>query len=458
MKKRSILLLLAGLSVTAISMTPNVVVAQPATEAAAPDNKDAAEASPTPTPVPLNNDDKIVKIGDEELTVEQFTALAVLRPNPDERINPMTEIPIMRGERLEAFAKNAGAYDILAAEAKEKKLELDDRENKTIDDMMKGWRQYLVNKTLINDKMSEPSAADLDKIYEDQKEAAFAIKESLKLRQIFVSTYEDYTVKAGDSLESIAREVGGDEKLADQILDDTTKRPRAEKKLPATAQAAEAKTGDDAAKPAEQSLDPRALQDGEKLKVPVRGKKEEAAKEKIEKAKEKLDAGTSFEEVAKDISENENPGQLFEIEPGAGDRPIMPELQKSFMNLQDKHYSDPIRTRHGYSIIYRESYEPKSYVSRADSEARLKSIWETQKKTHLVDEFFEGQLNDDKVVKIAPDKLKQAKEEGGESVIFLTIGDKEFALSQLSQEAQSAIKDDKTDSPDHWKKFESRVE
>ena len=449
MKKRSILALVAMLSVSTISMPPVLAQAQPATKAESaaksgsslsPVKDDAAE----PEVKPLKQDEKIVKINGTEYSVLEFTALTVLRPNPDERLNnPFVGVPLLRGDRLESFAKNVGAYDIIAAKGNEEKLEFDDREKKSVDDMVKNWRQYLVAKSVVDDKMGEPTKEDLDKIYEAEKEKAYKIREMLRLKQIFVSTYVDYTVKAGDSLESIAREVGGDEKLADEILDDATKRPRAEKKLPA----AEEKK-DEAGEKKGEELNPRALQEGEKLKVPVHGEKEAAAKAKITAAYERLKAGEKFEDVAKEVSENENPGQTFMIQPESGDRPIMPELQKAFMALEDGKFSEPVRTRHGFSIIYRESYQPKSYKERDKSEDDLKARWMNKRRTELVDSFFTAQLKNPEITQILSDKLKEAKAENGESTIFVKIGDKDFALSQFTAEAQAAIKTDKDDSVD----------
>ncbi|MCC6545978.1 peptidylprolyl isomerase [Candidatus Sumerlaeota bacterium] len=444
MKKRSILTLMALMSVTAISMTPMTALAQP--------GKNPAEGvvavatpSPEPSPVPLKATDPMVKINGEELTTEQFTALVVLRPTQGERINPMIEVPLMRGERIEAFALNVGAYDVLAAEAKEKGIVLEERENGAVENMMKNWRNYLLSKNVLLDKMGEPTKEDLDKIYEENKDKAFKVKESLRLRQIFVSTYVDYTVKAGDSLESIAREIGGDEKLADQILDDTTKRPRADKKLPVEPEANPANPNA-VLKKAEGTLDPRALQEGEKLKVPVHGEKEADAKAKIDKAYNDLVAGETFETVARGVSENENPGQIFEILPESGDRPIMPELKQAFMALGDKEFSKPIRTRHGFSIIYRESYRPAGSTSREEAEPRLKGMWEGARRTTLIEEFFASVAKDPEITHIMKDKLKDVKGTDGESIIFVKIGDKEFALSQFSEATQDAIRNDKDDS------------
>jgi hypothetical protein len=254
------------------------------------------------------------------------------------------------------------------------------------------------------------------------------------MRHVFVSTYVDHTVRAGETLESIAKNVGGDASLADKILDDATKRPRAEKKEVASPDGTK-----------KEELDPAPLQEGEKLKVPVQGEKESAARGKIDAAYARLEKGDAFLEVAKEMSENENPGQLWVIRPEDQERPVMPELKEAFMGLQDGKFSKPLRTKHGFQIVLRESYTPKGYVEREKAEPTLKQIADRRQREKLVDDFFNDRVNDASLVVLNEEILKVVSEEGKDKEPIITVGEKKFSLSELSAEAQQAIKDAKGD-------------
>lgn len=54
--------------------------------------------------------------------------------------------------------------------------------------------------------------------YDADAARSYTTPEQLAMRHIFLSTYEEYLVQAGDSLESIAEKITGDRSAADRIL------------------------------------------------------------------------------------------------------------------------------------------------------------------------------------------------------------------------------------------------
>lgn len=431
MKKNQICLLAASLMIGALSLhNPMALRAEEAKAAAT--TPAAAEAAPVAKPLP--DSAELVKINGKTITVEQMKALVMLRGDRTDPVDPEKDVPVLRGERLEKIARQVGGTELLAGRAKENGLTLEEREQANVESTVARWNDSQLYKLVVADKVKEPTKEELDALYEEQKESQFRQKEELKMRHVFVSTYVDHTVAAGETLESIAKNVGGDASLADKILDDATKRPRAEKKEVASPDGTK-----------KEELDPAPLQEGEKLKVPVQGEKESAARGKIDAAYARLEKGDAFLEVAKEMSENENPGQLWVIRPEDQERPVMPELKEAFMGLQDGKFSKPLRTKHGFQIVLRESYTPKGYVEREKAEPTLKQIADRRQREKLVDDFFNDRVNDASLVVLNEEILKVVSEEGKDKEPIITVGEKKFSLSELSAEAQQAIKDAKGD-------------
>lgn len=434
MKKSRMQLIATGLLALSLPLVGlQTALAQDAAEPA-PAQQAAQEAHDHDAPhaEPLPNDAQIVKISGETYTVEQLKVLAGLRPAPEGYVEVEGDIPLLRGDELLGVARYAGAFDILAPKADEKEITLDERETRNIENTVGRYVDSILYKKIVTDHMTAPTKETLDDLYERTREADFRVKEELRMRHIFVSTYADYTVQAGDTLEGIAETVGGDKSLADKILDDSTKRPRIEIKD-------EVKDGEPA------PLEPRPLQEGEKLKVPIGGDKIDDARKKIDAAYKRLKDGDTFEDVARELSENENPGQLWIIKPEDQERPIMPELKDAFMSVEDGKFSEPIRTKHGFQIVYREKYQPPSFVDREQAEAKLKLNFETEQRKALVDKFFADCLNDSDLIAFNSDNLQHAAEEGKEKEPLFKIGEKEFSFSDLNSDGQAEIKNAKAD-------------
>ncbi|MCB2153606.1 peptidyl-prolyl cis-trans isomerase [bacterium] len=203
-------------------------------------------------------------------------------------------------------------------------------------------RNMWVEKMGLSD-LPEPTEEQM-RTYYDEHKSDYSRPEQLQMRHIFIPTYRFYTVEDGDTLESIAEKIAGDASLADKILDDATKKPRADKVIDVNGE----------------EMPAQALQTGELLLVPVAGKKAEEAKQRIDEAYQKLKDGEDFLDVAKEYSDSKEPGRLIVVDPNS-EQEILPLISETFEALGDGEFSEPIRTKHGWQIVYREQHLEKGY-------------------------------------------------------------------------------------------------
>lgn len=413
-------ILLAG----TLLFAPQVISITHAQETAAAAVEQLTAAEPIPATA------EVLRIGDQVITMEVLQALASSRAIPGRQIDAFGTLPLSRGQELIAVGQGVGAWDVLAAEAREAGVELDEEQKSQVDRTVDRFANSYLYRRVVSDKMGDPPESELREIYDSQRETSYKRLEELKMRHIFVSTYLPYTVEEGDTLESIAEKVGGNAELADRILADDTKRPRAEE-LEATTESegGVVQEGD--------KLPPRALVVGEKLLVPAEGEYADAAREKIEKALEELESGAPFEEVAQTYSENENPGRLWVIRPERQERDIMVELRDAFMELEDNSFSKPLRTRHGFQIVQRVSYTPKGYMEFEEVRPAVENMWRQRKVESLVSEFFVELLKDEEVAKVNAAELAKAPQDRDPAQPLLSIGDEVWDTERINNEVRT---------------------
>ncbi len=387
----------------------------------------AALAQPAPPPgpqepppgvdaEPLAEDTPILRFhGERELTVQEVQILNSLRPQEDGGILNH-HIPMARGEVLEELGRYLAAHDVMAERAREEGLELTDEQRNHIENTSSQYASSLLFEEEIAGQFGEPAEEELHELYEEQKDERFHQQEELRMRHIYVSTYEPYRVEAGDTLESIAREISGEEEKAEYILSDETKRPRHEG------------LGEEE----EEGLPPRALVEGEMLLVPVSGEAEEEARARIDAAYERLEAGEDFRTVAREMSENENPGQLWVIRPAEQERPVMPELMDTFRSLGDREFSEPLRTRHGFQIVYRERYQPEGYRPFEEVRTTLESTYRRDDRARVLTAFYEDLVGDERVVSIDEGLIERSAEEAEPGDILVRIGEDEFTREDIT--------------------------
>lgn len=205
--------------------------------------------------------------------------------------------------------------------------------------------------TVILDKVTTPTDAELMKQYEQNKEK-YKLHFSFTMRHIFLTTYTDYEVKAGDTLESIAGKVLGDAKAVERILSKATKRPRS---------GSEEVKAHDAFQP---------LVEGEVLLVPMSAQETNAVHERIVALHNKLKEGADFKALAEEYSEAGNKGEEISVTPSA-ERPMLPEIIEAVRSTPTNGFSQPFQTKHGWQILQVVKKTEEGYRPFEDVKASL---------------------------------------------------------------------------------------
>lgn len=169
-------------------------------------------------------------------------------------------------------------------------------------------------------------------------------EEIFLMRNLFLSTYQEHTVRQGDTLESIAESISGDPALASEIRDPNTpdRSPRLRPQ--------EAADG--------RELPPAPLAEGEILLVPMGPERAAEVEARIRALHRQLQDGADFSALAFEHSENTTRGNRIQVRREIRGRPVLEEIIASLEQLRDGEISEPIRTRHGWQIVLRDAYQP----------------------------------------------------------------------------------------------------
>ncbi|MBI1291627.1 LysM peptidoglycan-binding domain-containing protein [bacterium] len=408
-----------------------------AEETAAPAS---AEATPT-----ISDETPFVSIDGVDYTLGKLKVAASFRQIGTKSFNPETELKGFRGERLEDVARTIGAWNSLAAEAAKAGLELSEARKTEADRFLDRYAGSVLFRQWVTDKMPKLDEEALRKEYEATKADKFPQAEELRLRQIFLSTYKPYTVKEGDTLESIAKEQSGDEAAAARILSNETKRPRAEE----TESADEGKE--------QEKLPPRALVAGESLMVPMSETEAAAVLAKANEAIAKINGDTGFVAVANEYSENQRPGELWVVRPKSQDRPILSEITETFFKLKDGEMSEPVRTKHGYHIILREAYVPEGFRPFSEVEGVVRQDLENKAKMDLTAAFFNSVIDDSGLVKLHAENIAKSKQDESPDDVILTIDGKDINRQTFNSASRRFLEEDANRNVDAVKAQLSRI-
>ena len=181
--------------------------------------------------------------------------------------------------------------------------------------------------TRIVDKVTTPSEEVLKEYYEKHKEL-FNQPFRFSMRHFVLLTYEKYSVREGDTLESIAGRIAGDEKLADEIRADVASRPGRRGK----------------------ATDFKPLEPGEDLLVPMNPQAAEKVRQRLEGYLKEIEGGKTFEELAEAHSESDAKGQEIGPLPD-GTKPMLEELIEMGRKTEIGAVSPIFRTKHGFQAI-----------------------------------------------------------------------------------------------------------
>ncbi|HQH11211.1 MAG TPA: peptidyl-prolyl cis-trans isomerase, partial [Candidatus Sumerlaeota bacterium] len=264
--------------------------------------------------------------------------------------------------QIEEFVRDFLFNEKIAKIATEQKLEEDEKVKDAIKSIRHSSFSSIIYQKEVVEKCAKPAEEEIKKYYEDSKEKIFHQPLSFSMRHIFLSTYKPYTAQEGDTLESIAKKISGDEKAVEFILsDDDKKEPRW-------------------VKPEEREEKAfRPVQADEKLLVPMNKEETDAILSRMKKIQEEIKNGGDFTLIAKKYSESgANSGELLgPIIPSKDKKPMLSEILDAVNKLKAGEVSDIIRTKHGYNIIRIESKKEEGFVpfdeARRGIEARLNS-------------------------------------------------------------------------------------
>lgn len=220
------------------------------------------------------------------------------------------------------------------------------------------FNSYLLNysipaiyKIWVEDQVVPATDEQIAEIYETEK-PLYRIPFSFKMRRIYLMTYEHYTTREGDTLESIAAWINGDAGAIAGIRSDVDSRPL--RWVPPEER---------------ESKLFRPLRAGEKLLVPMNAKAKAGVRVRLEAILAESAEGKTFEELGEEYSEAETAGDVIGPLP-AGLRPLVRPLLEAAEATAIGEISPIFETRHGFEVIQivsktEESFRPLEQVSEA---------------------------------------------------------------------------------------------
>lgn len=303
--------------------------------------------TPSETSSAPANGGAVASIAGKPITAAQFrTLIETRRPQGTQRLD-VKRVGELSDEQLSSILNELAVSSLAAERARAAGMTLDADQQAMLENMSKRKAGEYLYQEEIASKITEPSEEDIAAEYA-MIQGQLAIAETYTFRIIYLSCYKLYEVKEGDTLRSIAKEISGDEEAYKGIIADETKLPRWETVEPPT------KEGEGDVPP----VPPKALTAGEILLVPMNEADVKAVEARAKAINEKLKGGALFEELAKAESENEVPGALLTYRPDTTDKPYHPSIMEALKTIDVGSASEPLRTRHGYHIVYKESYTP----------------------------------------------------------------------------------------------------
>jgi parvulin-like peptidyl-prolyl isomerase len=366
----------------------------------------------------------LFRMNGKEYDAKALKELAeLLRPRMYQRMSA-ERVAALRGDALANYLTEVQYIRGAAAKAREMGITLPERTTATIEGRTRSQCRRLIYERDILPKIGTMSEEEIQNFYNTNLETLYSVEEQITFRTVFLSTYKPYTVQEGDTLRSIAKAISGSEDAFAAILSEETKRPRIEFLDPPASPEDLAKATLTPLPEGAEPVPPRALTVGEELMVPMNPAEIAEVEARAAKVNERLAAGEPFDKVARDFSQNERPGQAITYRPGK-DRPILKELEAALRKLEVRKASEPIRTRHGFHIVYLERYQPAG--NRTLDEVRI-DITGRHLRERQAEEWNNWFLAE--IAKRADRfhidmaKLALPKDQAKEDDVIITLGDK----------------------------------
>lgn len=297
-------------------------------------------------------------------------ALPVAPPAITEKTTGVLEV----AERIAAFEASAAAL----------KKDAPTTQTQMYSQMIEQSVPQLVTKYLVmkhvDDKLDPISPAQSNKFYEDHK-PEYRIPFMFRMRHTILTTYEPYTVTAGDlaseggldPLESIAERVSGSKDNVSLIRADLPGRPRRR----------------------EAGKEFKPLVEGEKLLVPMSEEKSEEVHQKLLGILAEMKNGKKFEDLARQYSEAGNGGEVSEWMPTGTLAPqqILPEIEEAAKAAKVGEISQPFKTIHGWQAIQVVEKQEAGYTPIETIRSSIVQRMQEKQRKQLMNEMYTGLLS-----------------------------------------------------------------
>lgn len=365
-----------------------------------PDDEPVLKTVPvdlTSKPLPLTA--PLIELDGVTLSVAAVRALLLLVPQSDIALSAERGTALLSQDGAAVVGRRLAVLQDIGKVGLEKGLRLTTEENEAVRKSVERiFAAHLMERS-VEGEVEPPTELELKRVYEETSSTLFKKDPEIKMRAIFLSTYVPHFVGEGETLESIAREVSGDEKSASQVLTGDTMLPR--------------------------SSDKKPLRVGEKLLVPGGSTVRAQVKSRIEDIEARLKLGEDFVQLADLYSENPRKSDISLINPSAV--PLSKPLFEAFMALEDGEFSAPIENRHGFQIIQRLSCDLSEVQTFETALPRLAGIWIARLKEQREGVFFAKLAHSENLVSIV------AREDSADAdPVVAKIGDVEVRLTQVA--------------------------
>ncbi|MDX2175325.1 MAG: peptidyl-prolyl cis-trans isomerase [Candidatus Sumerlaeia bacterium] len=371
-------------------------------------------------------------VNGRSITVEDLDLILSARRPPGVRIRSAQMYLRLAPAQQEEILKELALQEAAADRARAEGATLNDEQKAAIESQLQRRLTGQLYGEEIESRLEAPTEEEILAAYEEFKDSRFKIEPYIRFRTLYLSAYEPYVVKEGDTLESIAAAVSGDASRAAEILtrDTDPPTPRIE--------AREVKTTDEAT--AEGAT--RALVAGEALLVRMSPEARKRLKERASAFKAQVDDAHPFVMLAEQHSETSSPGGEIVYRPKSADRPYHPDIMKAIESQEPGVVSDPIETRHGIHMVMVVSRQEEGYRALEEVRSTVERLIRNRDSEAIVNEYLE-RVSKPLVAKfeVDMDALAKGGPEGtpDSEVVVLRFGD--FTVSRAQyREALPAVK------------------
>ncbi len=358
--------------------------------------------------------DQVVATYDgKELTMSELEFVVQYRMPRDQRFFGVPDLNMLSADHLKVLTESVIAEELIYEKAMKEKFELSEEAKERIARAKEQLAVRELYRMEIEDKVSEITEEEARKIYQDNLDM-YTRPFKFDLKQILLLKFEKYTVKEGDTLESIAKKISGDVSKIEDIRKADTFEPRY-------------------VKPEDREkilFEP--LREGEELLVPMSKEKKEEVYKKIQEIHKGLQEGADFDDFVEKFSEVKVSKKVV---PSQVDPPPHLALIEAAKKTAEGEFSDVFETEVGYRIIKILSKEEKQIIPFEQVKENIILRETSQKRNEYAADYLMNLVKSSNLVKTYPKVLGDDK--ASTSAVVAEVGDvkitKEEFLKQLER-------------------------